>query len=331
LRRRRLVAVFEEMRQRQRGMVSRQQALACGLTPDRIKAEVRARRWQRVFRAVYATFGGPIPRDCLLWAAVLCAGPGAALSHRSAAETVGLVDEPQDPIHVTVPPDRRVLPAPGLVVHNSIRLASACHPTRLPPQTRIEETVVDLTQACHRLGDAVGWVTRACGRRLTRPDRLVTAIGSRKKLRWREELLEILDDVADGVHSPLELRYLRSVERAHCLPRGIRQHAVRRRGGRSYDDVCYVQFGVAVELDGRASHPDEARWRDMARDNASAMDGRMVLRFGWSDVAVQPCAVAAQVAVVLEAAGWRGAPVRCGPTCAMITKDLRRYDALDPS
>jgi very-short-patch-repair endonuclease len=307
--------VLDDLTERQRGALSRQQALNCGLTPDHIKAQLRARRWQRLFRSVYATFNGPAPRECLLWAAVLCAGPRAALSHQSAAEVAGLVDGAQDPIHVSVPPDRRVAAVPGIVLHNSVRIESACHPTRLPPRTRIEETVVDLTQVSRNLEEALGWIARACGRRLSRPDRIASAIHARRKLRWRADLLAGLGDVAAGTHSPLELRYLRAVERAHGLPRGARQHAVDRDRGRRYDDVRYARFGVVVELDGRLAHPDESRWRDMRRDNDSVASGVRVLRYGWADVASRPCAVAAQVVQVLRAAGWRGMAGPCQPGC----------------
>ncbi|GAA1813592.1 hypothetical protein HC028_06795 [Planosporangium flavigriseum] len=323
--------MLDEIMERQCGALTRQQVIDCGLTLDHIKAQLRAQRWQRLFRTVYATFSGTPPRDCLLWAAVLCAGPGAVLSHQSAAEVIGLVDGPQSPFHVTVPPNRRVAAVSGLELHNSIRAESARHPTRLPPQTRIEETVVDLTQSSDRLSDALGWVTRACGRRVTRPDRIAAAIDVRKKVRWRTELLAAVNDVADGAQSPLELRYLRDVERAHGLPRGSRQHTVGRVGGRFYDDVRYVEFGVVVELDGRSAHPDEARWRDLRRDNASVVDGRRVLRYGWADVTGQPCAVAAQVATVLRLAGWRGVGRRCGPACLMIMKDSGRPSTPNPS
>jgi very-short-patch-repair endonuclease len=316
--------VFEEILREQCGVISRAQALACGLSVGVIRAHLDSGRWQPVVRSVYATFSGPIPRDGELWAAVLRVGGAAVLSHESAAEAIGLVDDPQTPIHVTVPPGRRVLSFRGVTVHQSNRAVLARHPLRLPPQTRIEETVVDLIQSCSRLSDALGWITRACGRRLTRPERIALVIDARKKVRWRADLLAAVTDVGAGAQSPLELRYLRNVERAHGLPRACRQRAVLRPGGRFYDDVRYEPFGVVVELDGRAAHPDEARWRDMRRDNVSVLDGRRVLRYGWADVAAQPCAVAAQVAQSLRLAGWRGAPHPCGPTCPMITEDRGR-------
>ncbi|NJC73286.1 hypothetical protein HC031_26720 [Planosporangium thailandense] len=300
------------------GLVTRAQALACGMTVEAIRAQVRAGRWRPLLHAVYATFTGPVPRGSALWAAVLRAGPGAVLSHESAAELVGLLDEGTTLIHVSVPSSRRIAAIPGTVVHYSSRVAEARHPLRLPPQTRIEETVVDLTQTAASVEQALSVIARACGRRLTRPDRVAAALSARKRLRWRAELSAALDDVTVGAHSILELRYLRDVERAHGLPRASRQHTVVRRGGRRYDDVRYAQFGVVVELDGRAAHPDETRWRDMRRDNASVVDGRRVLRYGWADVVGQPCAVAAQVATVLRASGWRGAPRRCAPGCTVL-------------
>jgi very-short-patch-repair endonuclease len=140
-------------------------------------------------------------------------------------------------------------------------------------------------------------------------------------------LLAALADVAAGAHSPLELRYLRDVERAHGLPSGSRQHAVVRSGGRYFDDVRYPEYGVTVELDGRVAHPDEACWRDMRRDNSSVLAGRRVLRYGWADVAGRPCAVAAQVVAVLRAAGWRGAPHGCHRGCP-VSGDLGKFVGL---
>jgi hypothetical protein len=312
--------VLDEIRERQCGAVSWTQALAAGLTISAIRSRVATGRWQRVFRSTYATFSGPVPRGCLLWAAVLCAGTDAVLSHESAAELVGLSDEPADQVHVTVPSERKVRRCSGIVIHRSGRVEVARHPVRLPPQTRVEETVVDLTQTCTSVGQALGLVAKACGNRLTRPERIAAVINTRKKLRWRQGLLAVVGDVAEGAHSVLELRYLRDVERAHGLPRGSRQYAVTRTGGRFYDDVRYLEFGVVVELDGRAAHPDEACWRDLHRDNASVADGSRVLRYGWADVTGQPCAVAAQVFTVLRSAGWRGAPRPCRPDCSMIAE-----------
>ncbi len=307
--------MWEETANRQAGVLTRRQALAGGLTNSQIESRLRGGRWQRMGFAVYATYSGPPTRASLLWSVLLRAGQGAVLSHETAAELAGLIDQPSKLVHVMVPLDRRITPIPGAIVHKSTRAEQARHPAKLPPQTRVEETVLDLTQQAGCLDDALGWVAKACGRRLTTSPRLLAATRQRGRLRWRAELSGALAEVASGCHSLLELRYQRDVERRHRLPVGTRQSVTFRRGGRWYDDVRYDDYHTRVELDGAIAHPQETRWRDMRRDNAGAVAGDTVLRYGWVDVTELPCAVAAQVATVLRQHGWAGAPVPCGSRC----------------
>jgi very-short-patch-repair endonuclease len=110
-------------------------------------------------------------------------------------------------------------------------------------------------------------------------------------------------------------RYVR-IGRAHGLPRASRQARLRRGGRTIYRDNLYQEYAVAVELDGRAAHPAESRWRDMRRDNAGLADGVVTLRYGYADVTERPCQIAAEVSQVLRSRGWAGRPHRCGPRCA---------------
>src|ERR1022692_18986 len=298
----------------QEGMLGREQALAAGLSLAAIRERLDRGSWQRIYPGVYATFTGTVIRSSELWAAVLHGGTGAVLSHDTAAELDGLRKR-ECAIHVTVPVDRRVRPVPGLVIHRADRIGRARHPAKTPPRTRIEETVLDLTQAARSFDDAFDWLCRACGGRLTTPDRIAGAMALRKKLRWRAALTVALADVTDGVHSGLELCYVRHVERAHGLPRARRQVKVVRGLRSEYRDILYDDYGLVVETDGMASHPIEARWRDIARDNAAAADGVITLRYSWSNITARPCQVAAQVAAVLTTRGWPGSARRCGPAC----------------
>jgi very-short-patch-repair endonuclease len=215
-----------------------------------------------------------------------------------------------------VPRRRRVDPIPGVVVHYSARIDAARHPCLQPPRTRIEETVLDLTQVARTSDEAFGWLCRAVSGRFTTAPRLRAAMDARSRLRRRAGLLAALDDVGAGAHSVLELRYLR-IERAHRLPLARRQARLRRGGRHQYLDSCYEEYGVAVELDGRIAHPPAARWRDMRRDNAGAAEGILTLRYGYADVTERPCQVAAEVGRVLQSRGWRGKPRPCGPECTM--------------
>ena len=80
-----LPEILREQAESQRGVVTRRQALRAGLTRSAIGTRIGTGRWQRIYPGVLATFSGEPGREALLWAAVLRAGPGAALSHETAA------------------------------------------------------------------------------------------------------------------------------------------------------------------------------------------------------------------------------------------------------
>lgn len=300
----------------QSGVVSRRQALRAGLSPGMIKFRVSSRRWQQIHPGIYATFSGEPSRAARLWAAVLSAGPGAALSHETAAELQRLTDRPADAIHVTVPVERRVMAVSGVSLHRSARAVEAVETGSSPPRTKVEETVLDLTQAAATFDDLCGWITRALARELTDEARLLAAMKLRTRLRWRADLGELIEAAACGDHSVLEFRYHRDVERAHGLPASARQVRFTARGGRrGRRDRVYEDHDVVVELDGRLAHPAEQQWRDKARDNAAAAAGQQSLRYGWEQVKWQPCQTAAEVARVLRLHGWDGRPRPCSPGC----------------
>jgi very-short-patch-repair endonuclease len=125
-------------------------------------------------------------------------------------------------------------------------------------------------------------------------------------------LTDRVADVSAGAETPLELAYVRDVERAHRLPTGIRQHRDPRSG--HHRDVWYEQWQSVVELDGRLGHEGTGKFRDMALDNLGVLHGVWTLRFGWHDVRGQPCEVARQVARLLQRNGWTGSPRPC-PRC----------------
>jgi predicted transcriptional regulator of viral defense system len=310
----------------QEGAISRRQLLEAGLSSQLIKRRLERGRWQQLYRGVYAVFNGPPPRGTWLWAAVLRAGDGAVLSHQTAAELHGLIDSPSEAIHLTVPSTRRIT-TPGLVVRLSGRVGKAKQPNRDPPRTSVEETVLDLAELSRTFDDACGWITKACGKRLTTEEKLRAALAMRKKMRWRPELNDVLAAAGHGIHSVLEYRYLRDVERAHGLPRSRHQVRVVIDGKVVYRDAYYEEYQLAVELDGRLAHPEEERWRDRHRDNQASARGVETRRYGWQDVYAHPCETALLQAQILRGRGWPGTPKPCSAGCPVGTAFNRRRGA----
>ena len=287
-----------------------------------MRNRVRDGRWQRLQRGVYATFSGEPLRETVLWAALLRAGPGAVLSHQTAAERHGLIDEPSPVIVITVPASRSPArtPIPGVVIHRSDAIVRTRHPAMLPPCTRVEDTVLDLIQIAASFDDAYAWICRAVGRRRTTANRIALAMATRKKMRWRQEIALALGDAADGALSVLEYRYVHRVERPHGLPAARRQARIRQSTGNRYLDNLYEEYRACVELDGTAAHPADEQWRDKRRDNVNTITGLVTLRFGLLDLGDRRCETAMGVATLLRRHGWTGSPHPCPrPACAVRT------------
>jgi len=107
-----------DLAKKQRGVVSRAQLLAVGVTSDAIKHRLRAGRLHRVHLGVYrAGHNAPI-HGAREMAAVLACGSGAVVSHLSAATLLQLLPYPAKlgPVDITVagrdPGSRR-----GITVH----------------------------------------------------------------------------------------------------------------------------------------------------------------------------------------------------------------------
>src|SRR5262245_29602049 len=98
---------------RQHGVVSRWQLIELGLTSRAIKYRIKRGRLHVVFRGVYAVGRPEVTRYGRWMAAVLASGPGALLSHRSAAALWGFGGDESD-IEISAPREVR---RPGITSH----------------------------------------------------------------------------------------------------------------------------------------------------------------------------------------------------------------------
>lgn len=310
----------------QSGVVTRAQVMALGMTQGAINARLDSGRWVRLHPGVYATFTGAVPPRARLWSAVLACGDGAAIGGRAALWLWEVTDSPGPALVVCVPERRRVIAPAGVRVVRQRGLAARVHPVALPRRLRVEEALLDLTDEAGDdpagRGEVVDLVLRTASSRRTTHDRIRRALGGRARHRHRSLLLELLDEAAQGVHSSLERRYRRDVERAHGLPRGERntqERVIGRTGAprTRYRDIRYRRWHVVIELDGGEAHPSWLLHRDRARDNSAALAGDRVLSYGWRETVSQPCHVAVEVVQMLWRQGWRGTPRPCGEGCAM--------------
>ena len=287
---------------RQGGVFSTAQAEAFGVTREASRRMHRGGHWHRVAPGVSSTLENP-PWMGYAWAGLLQCDHGV-LGGTAAGHLYALC-EPPSVINVWTGDQLRRRQQRWRFRHGQRR--GVLDPARV----RIEDAALEMCGEESESG-IVAVLTSAVGTRRTTPDRLRSAALGIPNLRNRRLVLEILADVADGIESPLEHRYLIDVERAHALPVGTRQVTISS-GTRS--DVGYLEFQVLVELDGRVWHEGLAASADMQRDNQHRLSSFSTLRYGWDAVTRHPCTVATQVAEALSQRGWPGMLRRC-PRCA---------------
>lgn len=210
----------------QGGVLTLEQAEGLGLSRWSVSRVLAQGRWTRLARGVLWTrplgVGEEIPWLVRAWGGLLAAGDGSRLGPRSSGHLHGLVDVA--PLKPDVFTRGRSVSArtagPWLLRREQVGVRSA-KTVGSPPRLSVEATVIDLCDDA-TASQVPGLLTRAVQRRLTTGDRIVDELDLRARHRHRRLVRDILSDVGDGSESPLELAYVRDVERAHGLPRGRR-------------------------------------------------------------------------------------------------------------
>lgn len=258
-------------------------------------------RLVRVLPKVYVQAELLGQRRTKLLAGLRYAGPNAALSHISGLAMWDLLVPGDGPVHLTS--DVRQLGANGSAVVHRRRGFRAEPPLVVQrqglPVVRLENCLVDswpLLARPHRRAPLI----QAVQERMTTPNRLVEAAARAPALRGRAEVLDLLDLLAAGCHSELEIWGFRRVFDHPSLPRATRQLLVQLSGRRCYLDVAYEREKVDVELDGSRFHAGERRERDTRRDVALSALGWLVLRFSHRRLHEEPDVVRAEVLSTLE-------------------------------
>ncbi len=309
---------------RQDGLVSRRQVVELGGDDLLVERRLRRREWARVHDGVYVDHTGPLSHRQREWAALL-RYPGTVLAGRCALAAAGAgAQQGAQPVELAAPHGRRVAGGRGVAVVQVRRFAEVALAGATPPRLRPEHAALLWASSARDEDRAVGTLCDVVREEVTTQARLAAALETHPRLPRRGLLRRVLDDVAVGVESPLERRYLRDVERAHGLPHGQRQvrEVVELLAGKPVRfvrrDVRYRDHAALVELDGRLGHTAAAdRWSDLDRDLEAATRGDVTLRAGWRQV-LEPCRLALVVGRVLSSRGWTGAPRPCrSPACVL--------------
>lgn len=287
----------------QRDLVTVAQAKRLGFTSQSIGRRSVTGAWHRILPGVYLV-GGQEPRfDQRALGALLWAGPGAALSHFTAARLLRLTERRVNEIELWVPPERRVrYPAVrlhrGAIAPNDRRMIAGLALTS-PGRTLVDcaprlddeeleamlEAIVHRglsnEQAVARCVDRVGGTGRAGSGRL-------------------RCLLEERGN-APALESRLEVRIWRLLRSAGLRP--VRQHKITYEAKTYRLDFAWPSLRVAIEGVGFSVHGRrQANERDNARLAALAARGWVIVPVTWRRVTEDAAGVLEDIVTALRSA-----------------------------
>ncbi|HSD79418.1 MAG TPA: type IV toxin-antitoxin system AbiEi family antitoxin domain-containing protein [Solirubrobacteraceae bacterium] len=295
---------------RQHGVVARAQLADLGLRRRAIGHRLDCGRLHPVHRGVYAVGHRALSRESAWMAAVLAGGPGAVLSHRSAAALWGVRDTSRTRAEVVVPRARRsrarlefhlvVLPPDEVTVWRGI-------PVTTPPRTLLDLAAVVPRRQLARAVD------EAEVRRLTDRLSLADLVARYPGRRGVGALRRLLDEGRVGLtitRSELEERFLAFLAGAG-LPRPAVNVPLQLAGAWVEADCVWHRARLVVELAGYAAHGTRSAFeRDRARDRMLQAAGWRVVRITWRQLRDEPRAIAAELRVLLS----RGAAAAAAET-----------------
>jgi very-short-patch-repair endonuclease len=275
-------------------VVSRAQLLELGLGAGAIDHRVARGGLHVVHRGAYAVGHAVLSREGAWMAAVLAAGPGAVLSHRSAAALWGIRDTARARVEVTVP---RVCRRPGIDAHRAALATDEVTIETGIPVTTPARTLLDLAEVLdpHRLERAVHETEF---RRLTSPLSLAALLARHQGRRGTAALRAIVDRNGLGrtiTKSDLELMFLAFVDR-YRIPRPLVNEEI----GPYVVDALWPAERLVVELDGRQAHQTTRAFEDdRARDRDLQVWGYSVLRITSRQLHRDQTMLAAQLGALL--------------------------------
>lgn len=278
----------------QENVISREQLLGAGLGRGAIAHRVKAGTMRRLHWTVYLLGAAPPTQVGRAWAAALSCGPGAVVSHRSAAELFGLLPESGGEVDVTVA-GRNLAARTGIRRHRIGVMARGDVTTvRGLRVTSVARTICDLA-ATESATDVEHAFQEALYRRLVTP-RALAAVLAREPARRGSPVIRSLISDPRLTRSQRERLLLRLMGQAQ-LPSPVTN--VKLHG--YLVDVLWSEQRLIVEFDGWQGHGHRVAFeKDRKRDQILVAAGYRVLRVTDRQLLEEPVAVIARIAQALK-------------------------------
>ena len=263
----------------QESVISRTEALGCGMTPSQLRHRVRpGGPWQRLLPGVYLTATGTPTRAQTEVAALRYAGRGSVITSLAALRRHGIRVPESQVITVLIPGGRVRESRPFVRVWPATRMPEFVFTDGAVRFADAARAVADAARELASFREVRAVAADAVQRRRCRLDQLIGEL-AHAPMRQSAWLRQALAEVADGVRSAAE-GDLRSLIRAAGFPPPMFN-------ARLYigpdllavADAWWPDAGVAVEVESREWHLSPEDWeRTMSRSRRMGAKGILLVQ-----------------------------------------------------
>jgi hypothetical protein len=236
-------------------VVSRNQALECGMTRGTIEYRLRPDGpWRQILPAVYLTVTGTATPDQRDLAALLYAGPQSVITGAVAVRRHNLRCAGLNLLDVLVPAESRRKSIGYVQIQRTARMPTRLYTTGPIRFTRPARAVADAARGMTRFADVQALVCEAIQRGRCTLEELVTELneGPTPGRRWYRMALA---EVSDGIRSAAEAELKRLIDRSD-LEKPVYNADLYTLDGifLGRPDAWFGRAGVAGEVDSREYH-----------------------------------------------------------------------------
>jgi hypothetical protein len=283
--------------QEQHHVITREQALECGMPPSTIARQVGpGGPWQRLLPGVYLAVTGAVTQDQREMAALLYAGPRSLVTGPAAVRRHRMHSAGPDVVDVLIPWATRRQSTGFVRVRRTRLMPERIYATGPIRFTKPARAVADTARSLTRWDDVRQVVCEAVQHRACTVGELAEELcgGPAKGSAWfRQALAEIDDGVRSVAEADARLLILRS-----DLPRPMFNARLYDEDGAfiAMVDAWWEEAGVAAEVDSRAYHlTAEDQDRTTERHDRLIAQGILALHFSPKRLKTDPSGVLSDI------------------------------------
>ncbi len=294
-------ALLARLTREQHQIITRAQAIACGLPHSTIDYKIRSGGpWQMLLPGVYLTVTGTATQEQRETAAVLYAGPKSVITGPCAVRRHRLRSPGPNSVDVLVPPGVRRQDADFVRLHRTGRMPRTWFATGPVRFAEVPRAVADAARQFSTYEDVRSVIYEAVQRRACTVGKLITELNegpSNRTSLFRAVLTEVIDGVRSGAEADFRLLLTRS-----RVPEPMYNAKLY-----TLDeifiamvDAWWGEAGVAAEVDSRAYHlSPAAQDRDRNRHDTLIAHGVFPLHFSPRRIKHEGEGVAAEIAAAI--------------------------------